>query len=149
MVGTIHKKYLLDTEFFGQKTDVEYVDLSAAPGTKDRIVHCYSLKDLEMWSDKRLSERLTLISEALDYISDNDIVRPRKRRFAQVRPTCLFFKDLTWFNFCFPCSWPFCHEFTFDGVHEHLGLFDRPCRVREAHRVAAVVGDLAVMLAPG
>ena len=86
MVGTIHKKYLLDTEFFGQKTDVEYVDLSAAPGTKDRIVHCYSLKDLEMWSDKRLSERLTLISEALDYISDNDIVRPRKRRFAQVTP---------------------------------------------------------------
>lgn len=83
MVATIHKKYLLDTEFFGQKVDVEYVDVSANAETRLREVHCYALSDLELWSDKQLAERLTLIAEALDYIKINGIVRPRKRSARQ------------------------------------------------------------------
>ncbi len=86
MVATIHKRYLLDTEFFGQATDVEYVDLSALPGTKDRMLHQYKLDDLEPWSEKRLADRLTLISEALDYIEVQDIVRPRRRQPARISP---------------------------------------------------------------
>ena len=86
MVATIHKKFLLDTEFFGQNTDVEYVDLSAVPGTKERVLHQYKIDDLELWSEKRLADRLTLISEALDYIETQDIVKPRRRQPARISP---------------------------------------------------------------
>ncbi len=79
MVATIHKRYLLDTEFFGQKVDVEYVDLSADPVTNMRELHSYSLESLELWPEKRLADRLTLIAEALDYVRSSGIVKPRKR----------------------------------------------------------------------
>jgi len=79
MVATIHKKYLLDTEFFGQSTDVEYVDVSADPNTKERELRRYSLESLKLWSDTRLADRLTLIADALDYVRSSGIVRARKR----------------------------------------------------------------------
>jgi hypothetical protein len=79
MVATIHKKFLLDTEFFGQRAEVEYVDLSADPETNDRRVSQYSLKTLELWSESRLQDRLTLISEALDRVSRGGLVTPRRR----------------------------------------------------------------------
>jgi hypothetical protein len=79
MVATIHKRYLLDTEFFGQPADVEYVDVSADPATKVRAVRLYSLSSLALWSDKRLADRLTLIADALEYVRSSDIVCPRRR----------------------------------------------------------------------
>jgi len=79
MVATIHKRYLLDTEFFGQPADVEYVDVSADPTTKARVVRQYSLSSLALWSDKRLADRLTLIADALEYVRSSDILRPRRR----------------------------------------------------------------------
>jgi hypothetical protein len=86
MVATIHKKYLLDTEFFGQNTDIEYVDVSANPATNEREVHRYSLSDFELWPQNQLADRLTLIAEALDYIRTNDLVRRPKR---SARPASL------------------------------------------------------------
>jgi hypothetical protein len=79
MVATIHKRYLLDTEFFGQSVDVEYVDLSEDSVTKEREVHRYSLDSLDLWSEKRLADRLTLITEALELIRESDLISPRKR----------------------------------------------------------------------
>lgn len=79
MVATIHKRYLLDTEFFGQRADVEYIDVSADPTTNVRDVRRYSLSTLALWSDKRLADRLTLIAEALEFVRSSDIVRPRRR----------------------------------------------------------------------
>lgn len=79
MVATIHKRYLLDFEFFGQKSDVEYVDLSAPQDVKDRDVRFYSLHDLALWPEGALNQRLEMIAEALDYIDTNDLARPRRR----------------------------------------------------------------------
>ena len=83
MVATIHKHYLLDQEFFGQPSDVEYVDLSAPPGMTERVVQRYQLSDLALWSEAKLGDRLTLIAEALDFLAKEDVVRPRKRHLSQ------------------------------------------------------------------
>jgi hypothetical protein len=84
MVGTIHKRYLLDTEFFGQPTNVEYVSLAASGKDGLRVVRSYSLSDLEIWSDERLAKRLTVISEAIDKIEERGVLSKRR---VVVRPT--------------------------------------------------------------
>ena len=86
MVATIHKRYLLDNEFFGQPFDVEYVDLSALQGTNHRSLKTYNLNDLVLWSEKRLEDRLTMISEAIDFIEAQGTTRPRKRSAASANP---------------------------------------------------------------
>jgi hypothetical protein len=79
MVAKIHKKYLLDTEFYGQASDVEYVSLGAEEKNGPRVVRRYSLANLKLWSDERLTARLTLIAEALDRIEGRGIVQSRRR----------------------------------------------------------------------
>jgi hypothetical protein len=79
MIGKIHKKYLLDTEFFGQTSDVEYVNLGAEEKKGPRVVRYYSLDSLNLWSDERLEDRLTLIAEALDKIEERGILQSRRR----------------------------------------------------------------------
>lgn len=79
MVAKIHKQFLLDTEFFGQVSDVEYVSLGAEEKKGPRVVRFYSLDSLDLWSDKRLADRLTLISEALNRIEERGTVQSRRR----------------------------------------------------------------------
>jgi hypothetical protein len=79
MVGKIHKKYLLDTEFFGQVSDLEYLNLGAEEKKGQRVVRSYSLGSLNIWSDEQLADRLTLISEALDKIEERGVVKSRRR----------------------------------------------------------------------
>jgi hypothetical protein len=79
MIAKIHKRYLLDTEFFGQLADVEYVTLGAEERKGPRVVRSYTLDSVDIWSDERLADRLTLISEALDRMEERGTVRSRRR----------------------------------------------------------------------
>jgi hypothetical protein len=79
MVAKIHKKYLLETEFFGQASNVEYLNLGALEKKGPRVVRTHSLDTLNIWSDERLADRLTLISEALDKMEERGTVKSRRR----------------------------------------------------------------------
>jgi hypothetical protein len=79
MVASIIQKYLLETEFFGLPCDVEFVDVSALHGSKVRSARKFSLATLPVWSERRLADRLTMISEALDLVATSGLVMPRRR----------------------------------------------------------------------
>ncbi|MCG7394056.1 hypothetical protein MHY87_14180 [Microvirga sp. ACRRW] len=79
MVASIHKSYLIDTEFFGQECDLEVVDASAPLGGKDRVIQKYNLSELDLWEPERISRRLSLIAEALDLVEASGRVEPRRR----------------------------------------------------------------------
>jgi hypothetical protein len=86
MVATIAKTYLLDTEFFGQKCNIEFVDVSAPEKGGDRILRSYKLSDMKLWSERRLADRLTLLSEALERVAASGRVERRRRAFRRPEP---------------------------------------------------------------
>jgi hypothetical protein len=79
MVATIVKTYLLDTEFYGLTCDVEFVDVGIPSGETVRRLRQYSLADLPLWPERRLTERLTMIAAALDLASASGRVVLRHR----------------------------------------------------------------------
>lgn len=86
MVATIYKRFILDTEFYGQKINVEIVDLAEDKATHARVLNRFSLNDLELWSDERLQDRLTLIAESLDRVWSSGTIKPRDRRGRRADP---------------------------------------------------------------
>jgi hypothetical protein len=81
MVATIMKTYLLESEFFGSHCDVEFVDVSAPPSSKARLAQKFSLETLPLWSERRLTDRLTIVSGALDLVAaSGQVVRRRRSR---------------------------------------------------------------------
>jgi len=80
MIATIHKRYLLDSEFYGQSTDIEYIDVSATGDDDERTVKCYRLSDLELWPEKRLADRLTMIAKALEALNESGVLAQLRRR---------------------------------------------------------------------
>lgn len=86
MIGAIVQRYLLEIEFYGLKTDVEFVDVGVPLGEKDRLPQKYSLSDLRLWSERRLADRLTMISEALEIVRQGDRVVRRPRASPKPEP---------------------------------------------------------------
>lgn len=78
MVATIHKRFLLDTEFFGQPCEIEYVDLAANALTNERVVTRYALATLELWPEERLRDRLTLVSEAFERVRASGVIKAKR-----------------------------------------------------------------------
>jgi len=50
------------------------------PGTKERVVNSYSLGELELWSEERLQDRLTMVAESLDRVWNSGLIKVRDRR---------------------------------------------------------------------
>lgn len=80
MVATIYKRFILDQDFHGIRSDVEIIDLAKDAETGERAVNRYSLTDLELWSDVRLQDRLTLIAESLRIVWESGLIKSRERR---------------------------------------------------------------------
>ncbi|MEX2163729.1 MAG: hypothetical protein WD823_05750 [Sulfuricaulis sp.] len=86
MVATIVKRYLLDVEFYGERCDIEFVDVGVPLGAANRAVRRYSLATMPLWSERRLADRLTLIAEALEMVARADRVERRPRLRARPEP---------------------------------------------------------------
>lgn len=91
MIGSIIKRYLLDQEFYGEKCDIEVIDVGAPMGCSAREARRYSLCELPLWSESRLADRLTLISEALDIIQKDGLVVPRSTHRKPADPSMPLF----------------------------------------------------------
>lgn len=85
MVATIVERYLLDTEFYGERCDVEFVDVGVPFGGSERMPRKYTLANLPRWSEHRLARRLSMIAEALEIVAGGDRVlrRPRLRPYPE------------------------------------------------------------------
>ncbi|WP_144440044.1 hypothetical protein [Methylobacterium sp. AMS5] len=86
MIATILKNYLLDTEFFGLPTDIEFIEASAPKGCKERSVDRLKLSEIELWSETDLTDRLTLISNALTIAENSGKIKPKKRKAQDIAP---------------------------------------------------------------
>lgn len=83
MVATVIKKYLLETEFYGLPSDVEFVDVSAPEEGVERELRQFNLEKLKLWSARRLEDRLSLIGAALDWAEASGRVEKRRRAARQ------------------------------------------------------------------
>jgi hypothetical protein len=79
MIAAIHKQYLLDVEFYGLDSDVEYIDLAYDSKSKDRLVRSYNLKEIDIWSEKKLQNRLSLIVQGLHIAYESKRIEERVR----------------------------------------------------------------------
>lgn len=77
---TVHKRFLLETEFYGLPADVEYVDCSAETEGGPRVMRTRQSKDLELWSTEKLNDHLGIVSAAMDEIER------RQLKVRRVRP---------------------------------------------------------------
>ena len=88
--ASIVKKYFLDVEFFGEKTDIEFVEVAQRAPGKGREVKVLSLSDIELVSDAVLAKHLSVVQEALRIIEDEKLVT-KKRRPLKDRDLPLFY----------------------------------------------------------
>ena len=77
--ATVVKRYLLDSEFYGERVDVELVDVSVDNPGHERTAKVYSLADVDLWTDDQLNHKFDVISEALDFIESNNLIKQVRR----------------------------------------------------------------------
>jgi hypothetical protein len=80
-VASLTLHHLLEQEFYGEKINVEFVDVGTKLGGSERVLQTFNLEQLPLWSESALQERLTIINEALDIASSSGRIvrRPRSR----------------------------------------------------------------------
>jgi len=88
--ASITKKFLLDTEFYGEKTDVEIVDVAERVEGQGRVTQTFTFANVDVWEDGRIAAHLKIVREALDHIEAKNLVK-RKRRPLKDRDLPLFY----------------------------------------------------------
>ncbi|WP_313617858.1 hypothetical protein [Agrobacterium sp.] len=88
--ATIVKKYFLDAEFYGEKTDIEFVEVAERTPGKGRELNVLGLSDIELVDDAALAKHLSVVQEALRIIEDEKLIT-KKRRPLKDRDLPLFF----------------------------------------------------------
>lgn len=78
-LATIFKKYLLDAEFYGERTDVEFVEVAERSEGKGRETQVYRLTDLDLWEDHKIASHLSVVQEALRFIESESLVTKKRR----------------------------------------------------------------------
>jgi hypothetical protein len=86
MIASIVKTYLVDTEFYGQSADIEVVDLGRPSGSPDRAITQDRFETIELWPEKQLEDRLSLIAEALDVVRRSERIMRRPRGMRRPEP---------------------------------------------------------------
>lgn len=87
---SIVKKFLLDTEFFGEHTDVEIVDVSEKAKGQGRTLQTFSMSDFEVWSDAKIASHLNVVLKALEFVERENLIS-RQRRPLKDKDLPLFF----------------------------------------------------------
>lgn len=84
LLATLLKKHLFDTEFYGETTELEIVDVCKPLGEKKRVVRVLKLADLELWPDAEVAKHFGVVADALRIIEQEKLVtkvrRPLKDR---------------------------------------------------------------------
>ena len=78
-VASIVQKFLLEQEFYGERYNIEFVDVGICPGTSERRVVKYKLEDLTLWSKREIEDKLSIVAEALDLVALSDSVKRKPR----------------------------------------------------------------------
>lgn len=77
----IFKSHLLDRDFYGEQTDIEFVDASASEKGAERNLSVRDLSSVDLWSESQLSDHLTVITDALTKLESLGLaeeVKPRR-----------------------------------------------------------------------
>ncbi|WP_422022238.1 hypothetical protein [Roseibium sp.] len=78
---TVLKKHLLDREFYGEQTDIEYIDTSSPTIGGARQLTRKSLIDVKLWTEDMVAEHLTMIAKALSNLEARGLaedIKPRR-----------------------------------------------------------------------
>lgn len=79
LYASLAKKFLMDSEFFGETTDLEIVETAVRQEGEARKLQVYSLSELEIWDDSKIQRHLAVVDEALKFIEAANLI-PKTRR---------------------------------------------------------------------
>lgn len=79
LYASIARKHLLEKEFYGELTDIEFVEAAVRNQGAKREIKEYCLQDLEIWDDLRISQHLSAVDKALTFIESEQLVKKKRR----------------------------------------------------------------------
>lgn len=79
MFASIVKKYLLDTEFYDEKVDIEFVEVAERVQKNGRQLKVYNVADVEILDDAAIERHLSIVREALTVIENEKLVTKKRR----------------------------------------------------------------------